>query len=235
MPPGTRLPARHEIAAKHGVAEGVARSAIQTLATEGLVEVRSGAGAFVRERPQVQRLVRSWYRSARGGSPFRAEMEAQGKRGAWEYDSETIQAPTMVRDRLALDEPVDELPDVMRTGYVFTADGQPVMLSTSYEPYALTKGTPVAFPEDGLHAGQGVIERMAVIGVDITHWSEMVSARPAHAEEAQQLRLGQGALVLTIERTYYEDDRPVETADIVIPVDRYQVVYGAPVREGRAE
>ncbi len=162
-------------------------------------------------------------------------MEAQGKRGAWEYDSETVQAPPAVRDRLALDEPGNEIPDVMRTRYLFTADGEPVMLSTSYEPYAFTKGSPVAFPEDGPHAGKGVIERMAVLGVDITHWSEMVSARPAHAEEAQQLRLGAGALVLTIERTYFEDERPVETADIVIPVDRYQVVYGAPVREESAE
>lgn len=227
--PGTRLPARHEIAAEHHVAEGVARKAIQVLASEGLVEVRSGAGAFVRKQPELRRLVRSWYRDHRGGSPFRAEMEAQGRSGTWSYESLTVQAPPPIRERLALPKPVDELPDVMRTRYVFFGDDEPVMLSTSYEPYALTRGTPIVFPEDGPHAGLGVVDRMAVIGVTITHCSEIVSARPITAAEAKDLAMQAGALALTVERTYYADTRAVETADLVVPVDKYRLVYGIPV------
>ncbi|WP_433224746.1 UTRA domain-containing protein [Microtetraspora malaysiensis] len=186
-------------------------------------------------RPPVRRMVRAWYREARGGSPFRAEMEAQGKRGTWDYESETAHAPRVIRERLALEESGGELPDVMRTRYVFRADDQAVMLSTSYEPYALTRGEPVVFPEDGPYAGVGVVDRMAVIGVEITHCAEVVSARPALAEEARQLGLPAGGLVLTIERTYYADERPVETTDMVIPVDRYQLVYGVPVRGASGE
>jgi len=43
--------------------------------------------------------------------------------------------------------------------------------------------------------------------------------RPARAgTEAGRLSVRPGALVLTIARTYRTDERPVETADIVIPL-----------------
>ena len=35
--------------------------------------------------------------------------------------------------------------------------------------------------------------------------------------------------MLTIARTYHSADRPVETEDIVIPVERYSLVYEVPV------
>jgi hypothetical protein len=35
--------------------------------------------------------------------------------------------------------------------------------------------------------------------------------------------------VLTIIRTYRTSERPVETADIVLPVERYALVYEIPV------
>lgn len=47
-------------------------------------------------------------------------------------------------------EPVGQDEDVVRTRYVFEASGDPVMLSTSYEPLAITRGTPIVLPEDGL-------------------------------------------------------------------------------------
>ena len=36
--------------------------------------------------------------------------------------------------------------------------------------------------------------------------------------------------MLTIARTYLAEERAVETADIVIPVERYALVYEVPVR-----
>ncbi len=85
------------------------------------------------------------------------------------------------------------------------------------------------FPEEGPHAGRGVVERMAVIGHHITHAEETVSARPALAAEAERLRIRPGAIVLTITRTYHTSEQPVETADIVLPVERYALVYEIPV------
>ncbi|MFI7630306.1 UTRA domain-containing protein [Microbispora rosea] len=162
-------------------------------------------------------------------------MEAQGRAGTWSYESETIQAPAEIRERLALGEADSNVVDVMRTRYVFFGDDEPVMLSTSYEPYELTRGEPIVFPEDGPYAGQGVVDRMAVIGVTITHCPEIVSARPITAAEAKDLVMPAGSLALTIQRTYFAGERPVETADLVIPVDKYELVYDVPVRSGTAE
>jgi GntR family transcriptional regulator len=85
------------------------------------------------------------------------------------------------------------------------------------------------FPEEGPYAGRGVVERMAVIGQHITHAEETVSARPALAAVAERLRIRPGAIVLTITRTHHTSARPLESADIVLPVERYALVYEIPV------
>ena len=102
-------------------------------------------------------------------------------------------------------------------------------LSVSWEPAALTTGTPVMLPEEGPHGEKGVVEGMAVIGQRITHAEEDVAVRPALASEAERLGIRPGGTVLTIARTYHTAERPVETADIVIPVGRYSLVYKVPV------
>jgi DNA-binding GntR family transcriptional regulator len=48
-PPGTRLPSYRKLAAEHGVAVNTAQAAIRLLEAEGLVSVRVGSGAYVRE------------------------------------------------------------------------------------------------------------------------------------------------------------------------------------------
>ena len=225
LAPGAKLPSRHELARQYGVSDRVAVEAVRVLAAEGFAETRSGSGSYVRQRPEMQRLTRAWYTARRGGSPFRAEMGAAGRAGSWECSSERAQMTPAVAARLEAGpgEPA------MRTRYTFTADGEPVMLSVSWEPLELTSGTPVMLPEEGPHAGRGVVERMAVIGQQITSAEEVVSARPALAAEADRLNMHTGGTVLTICRTYRTDERAVETADIVIPVERYSLVYEIPV------
>ena len=49
------------------------------------------------------------------------------------------------------------------------------------------------------------------------------------AGEAERLRIRPGAIRLTITRTYRTSEQPVETADIVLPVERYALVYEIPV------
>jgi DNA-binding GntR family transcriptional regulator len=57
-----------------------------------------------------------------------------------------------------------------------------------------------------------------------------VAARPALASEAERLGIRPGGIVLTIARTYHTDQQAVETADIVLPAERYAVTYEVPVR-----
>lgn len=51
LPPLTRLPTEKQLVAQFGVSRAVVREAIARLKTEGLVETRQGAGAFVAARP----------------------------------------------------------------------------------------------------------------------------------------------------------------------------------------
>ncbi|MFE2868778.1 GntR family transcriptional regulator [Embleya sp. NPDC059259] len=219
---GGALPSRFELCAHYGVSETVARQAVHVLVSEGWAITRPGAGTFVRERPEVTRILRT-PRPERGrGSPFRADMEDRGHSGTWRSKSSTTTAPPEVAERLGID-PGDR---VMRTVYVFLADDEPVMLSTSWEPLAITGATPILLPEEGPLAGKGVVDRMAAIGVRVAESSEVVSTRPASADEAERLGEPLGAPVLTIERTYWDTDgRPVETADIVVPGSRRELEY----------
>ncbi|HCU95152.1 MAG TPA: hypothetical protein DHU96_21565 [Actinobacteria bacterium] len=226
LPPGSKLPSRHELARQYEVSDRVAVEAVRLLVAEGFVEAKSGSGSYVRHRPEMQRLTRSWYTHRNGGSPFRAAMAAAGRPGTWESSTERAPMTPPIAARLAA-RPGDP---AMRTWYTFLADNEPVMLSQSWEPLYLTEGTPVMLPEEGPHAGCGVVGRMAVIGQQITHAEEAVSARPALAAEAGRLKIRPGGLVLTIARTYHTDQRPVETADITIPVERYSLVYEIPVQ-----
>jgi DNA-binding GntR family transcriptional regulator len=225
LAPGAKLPSRHQLAAQYGVSDRVAVEAVRLLISEGFVEARSGSGSYVRKRPERERLTRNWYTAREAGSPFRAQTSAAGHDAAWECSTERAPMTPAVAERL------DATPGdpAMRTRYTFLSDGEPVMLSVSWEPGELTAGTPVMFPEEGPHAGRGVVERMAVIGQQITHAEETVSARPALAAEAERLRIRPGSAVLTITRVYYTAERPVETASIVLPVERYSLVYEIPV------
>ncbi len=145
----------------------------------------------------------------------------------WESRTDAkVPAPADIAARLGIDE--GEL--CVRTAYEFLADGRPVQLSTSWEPYELTAGTLVVLPEGGPHAGAGVVNRMAAIGITVSHAVEQPEPRQATAEEASLLGIQKAALVTHIRRTYYSDDgRPVETADIVVPAAHCEIVYEIPI------
>lgn len=159
-------------------------------------------------------------------SPFRQEQTAEGVHGTWESRSEQEGASAEIAERLGV-EPGDR---VMRTRYTFREAGEPMMLSTSWEPLAVTGRTPVMLPEEGPLGGCGVVERMAAIDVVVDNVAEQVGARPGLAEELLALGGVPGHVVMVIERTYYASGRPVETADVVVPADRYRVAYHLPVR-----
>ncbi|MGW4102578.1 UTRA domain-containing protein, partial [Streptomyces sp. NPDC004976] len=75
-----------------------------------------------------------------------------------------------------------------------------------------------------------VVNRMAEIGITVSHAVEQPEPRQATAEEASLLGIQKGSLVTHIRRTYYSDQgRPVETADIVVPAALYEIVYEIPI------
>ncbi|MEV5958665.1 GntR family transcriptional regulator [Streptomyces sp. NPDC051987] len=226
LPPHTRLPSQARIREEYGVSDTVALEARKVLMAEGLVEGRSGSGTYVRERPVPRRVARSGFRPAGGATPFRQEQSDAAARGTWESSSEQTEAGAAIADRLGI-RPGDR---VMCTRYLFRDAGEPMMLSTSWEPLAVTGRTPVMLPEEGPLGGMGVVERMRAIDVVVDNVTEEVGARPGLAEELLVLGGVPGHVVLVIQRTYYASGRPVETADVVIPADRYRASYHLPVK-----
>ncbi|WP_093799259.1 GntR family transcriptional regulator [Streptomyces sp. Wb2n-11] len=226
LPPHTRLPSQARIRAEYGVSDTVALEARKVLMAEGLVEGRSGSGTYVREQPVPRRISRAGYRGATPSTPFRQEQAEAGARGTWESGSEQEGATASIAKRLG----IQEGDRVMRTRYVFRDAGEAMMLSTSWEPLAVTGRTPVMLPEEGPLAGCGVVERMAAIDIVVDNVVEEVGTRPGLAEELLRLGGVPGHAVLVIERTYYASGKAVETADVVVPADRYRIAYHLPVK-----
>ncbi|WP_338696621.1 GntR family transcriptional regulator [Streptomyces sp. Q6] len=224
--PGDPLPSRTQIGQEHGVGENVVRRAQELLISQGVLEGRAGSGTYVAEPRQRVRVVRSSAREQPGVAPFRADMKALGRQGDWESRTDAkVPAPADIAARLGLAE--GDL--CVRTTYEFLANGKPVQLSTSWEPCDLTAGTLVVLPEGGPHAGAGVVNRMAAIGVTVSHAVEQPEPRTATAEEASLLGIQKATLVTHIRRTYYSDQgRPVET-DIVVPTALCEIVYEIPI------
>lgn len=229
LPPGARIPSRNAIIARYGVGETAAKHALQVLATEGLIEARTGSGSYVRKLPPAGYLDHD--RLQHPGSPFGLDEAAQdraapARRLSWEHQTTRLIPPPHIARRLGL-EPGAEA--VISTRYLLTADSEPVQLATSYEPEQVTAGTAVAVPEQGPLAGRGVIERMAAIGIVVDEVIEEVSVRPSLLAESAALGMPPGAAALVIERAHLASGWPVEAGDIVIAADRFRLRYRIPV------
>ncbi|GAB3951060.1 GntR family transcriptional regulator [Micromonospora vulcania] len=221
LPAGAKLPSETKLMQQYEVSRTVAKWAISVLKGEGIVEGRAGSGVYVRA---ARRLVRHAHgrdlRTAAGPtSPFGRDATRAGQQGSWEHDSRHDLADSQIAVRLG----VEPGTPVMRTTYRFLADGEPIQLSTSYEPLGVTGGTSVEWPEAG--AAVGVVARMDVIGVHVDEFEERINSRPALEAETEALGLPTRADVYEIERTYYAAGKPVETANIVLPRGRYELVY----------
>ncbi|MCZ7438128.1 GntR family transcriptional regulator [Micromonospora sp. WMMC241] len=225
LPAGAKLPSESGLMRQYEVSRTVAKWAIAVLKGEGIVEGRAGSGVYVRNTTRLVRHAQARDLRAEQGptSPFARDAARAGQQGTWEHESRRDQADERIAARLG----VGPGAPVMRTAYRFLSDGEPIQLSTSYEPLALTEGTPVEWPEEG--AAVGVVARMDTIGVRVDEVVERVSLRAATAEEVDALSLPTRSFVHSIERTYTAAGKPVETADIALPGGRYDLVYRIPI------
>lgn len=234
LAPGSRFPTLAEIQETYGVAEGTAHQATRVLLNEGLIETKPGAQTRVRERPQVIRLVRSWYLEPPSGSPWHADMAAQGRIGSRVAHTELENALPAIAERLAIatGDPV------VRTSYTYMADDKPTFLATSWEPLGLTGDdkSKSQTPEGGPVGDYGIVRRLRDLGIRVTRAVEEIVPRTLTGPEAQKLGLRPGIAVVVIERTYFreDDDLPVETADMII-TPPYRPRFEIPVRVEEGE
>jgi GntR family transcriptional regulator len=225
--PGDRLPSERELAAEHGAARNTARQAIAILQAEGLVQAEHGRGVFVRRRPPLLRLGSDRYsrRHREGGkSPFRTEMERQGREPRVEVpEVGPAPAPPEAAARLGL-EPGDQ---VLRRENHYYADDQPIQIGYTYFPWEAVKGSPLtqAAPGPG-----GIYARLEDLGHRLTRMREDVTSRMPSPEEVAALAIGPGVPVLDVwHTTINQHGDPVEVTHFVLPADRHQLAYELPI------
>jgi GntR family transcriptional regulator len=189
---------------KYGVARQTVQNAFDLLRGEGLIFTRPGAGAFVRDQPEIVRLPRSTKRTdplAGGAVTTRTEV-------ADEYSA----------DALGL-APGDEV--VVRERVLHT-NGEPVQLATSRLPKRLAA---VADTD----RSDGIYARLEEAGHVVDHFVEYVSTRPARPAEVSSLMLTNGAPVLCVTRIAFDrGGMPVEMNEMVLAGARYELVYEIP-------
>lgn len=214
--PGAALPVPEDLAREIGCGADVAEVALRELAVEGIVEGRLGAGMYVTGlmRRAVTRVMQPG-----GGSV--APVFEDGRATSYTHETTAAVADRHIAQRLAIDIGAD----VTKTTYQCTADGRTYALVTSWEPLRLTAGTPIASPEQGPFAGQGVLARFAAIGLPAIRVNEDLIPRVVTTHEARLLNVARSALVTVVERTVFGAEHPLEAADTVLPAGVVQPHY----------
>ncbi|WP_134680572.1 phosphonate metabolism transcriptional regulator PhnF [Paracoccus ravus] len=194
-PPGTRLPAEADLAARFGVNRHTLRNATRALADEGLLYSRQGAGVFVAASPVDYPLgdrVR-----------FHRNIELAGKVPGRALDA-VMTRPSDAAEALALGLATGER--------VHVAEGVSLV---DFRPVALFR---TVFPADALpdlarHLRdiQSITAALAACGIaDYRRVSTRVTARVADAAQAARLQIDAGDPLLRTEAISEAGGRPVE-------------------------
>ena len=225
---GTKLPSEQELRADYDVSAQVVRASMAQLRAEGLIVTQQGKGSVVQTRRPLARLSTDRYRRQSERAPFMTEVEDSGRASRISYDNAQVRASDAVAERLSIEPGAS----VTQTKYWFYADDTPVQISTQWEPLELTQGTTIEMPEEtGPMAKEGIIARFDSIGINVVRVHESVSGRMPSPDETRQLDVAPGVPVFEIHRTHWAEDRPVETADIVVPTDRYTIEHTQQVND----
>ncbi|WP_219414860.1 GntR family transcriptional regulator [Pseudonocardia nigra] len=222
--PGERLPTQEELGETFGASRIAVRRALDLLESEGLIDRVQGGRATVRLYDPLVRRSALHYRT-NPGMPFAEEALKTERTPTYDYDTAPERAGLEVARRLN----VEVGTEVMRTTYLSYANGEPIQRVTSYEPLALTRGTPIEHPEQGPLMAAGIVDRFTSIGLRPTNVTERLHARMPRPSEAEQLHLRPGIPVIVAVRTCYAGELPIETADLLFAANQFKLEYSLTV------
>jgi GntR family transcriptional regulator len=216
--PGDRIPGEPELCLEYGVSRPVVRQALQELASEGAIVRRKGLGTFVAE-PKV--VSRSLVHSLVG---FYQDMERMGVATETRVLAQALEpAGEKIGGRLK----IEALTPVVKISRLRSVGGHPVVLVSSYLPYALCPGLIHA---DLRHQSlYGYLEQEC--GLRIGAGRREIEAVLATEEEARLLEVERGAPLLRLESvSSLEDGRPMEYFSGVF-LSRFVVELGRQTRD----
>ncbi|MFD7753205.1 GntR family transcriptional regulator [Streptomyces sp. NPDC059757] len=213
LAPGSLLGNEIDLAARLGLSRPTVRQAIQSLVDKGLMVRRRGVGTQV-VHSQVKRPLEL--------SSLYDDLEAAGQRPATRVLCNRFE-PATARVAAALGVP--EGTDVHLVERLRSAHNEPMALLRNHVPAGL-----VDLGTERLEA-TGLYRIMRAAGITLHSARQNVGARLATAEEAAQLAEPEGAPLLTMERTTYDDTgRAVEFASHVYRASRYAFDFQLLVR-----
>ena len=222
--PGERLPSQEELSETFGASRIVVRHALDLLEGEGLIDRTRGGRATVRLHDPLVRRSALHYRT-NPGMPFAEEALSTERNPTYDHDTAPERAGLEVSRRLR----VDVGTEVMRTKYVSYADGEPIMIVTSYEPIALTRGTPIERPEEGPLMAAGIVDRFTSIGLRPTTVTERLHSRMPRPSETADLNLRPGIPVIVAVRVCQSGETVIETADLLFAANQFKLEYSLTV------
>ena len=209
-PPGSLLPAEPDLCQEFGVSRITVRKAISDLVHEGKVQTVQGKGTFV-ARPKVgERFVQRAF-------GIYEDMERRGLRLTTEVlRQEAIPAPEDVAARLGL-RPGEPVHIIVRLRSI---EGEKILLSTTYVPYALCPGLAAEdLSKDSLF--RLLRQRF---GLKIGRGERSLEAVAAGQWEARMLDIALASPLLRLDSAaYLPDGRPFEYSQTLQRGDRARV------------
>jgi GntR family transcriptional regulator len=218
LQPGDRLPTQEELVAQFGCSRQVVRFALDLLENEGLVDRIQGFGTVVRKYDPLVRRSALHYQNV-PNAPFANEALAAQRTPRYSHNTRPDRVGPEIAGRMGIEVGTE----VMRTDYVSYVDNEPAMLVTSYENLAYTRGTVIERPEEGYLMGAGLVPRFTAIGRRPTKITERLRVRPARPAEQELLQSKPGVPVILITRTTQSGDSILETADIIIASNKFEL------------
>ncbi|MEV5430377.1 GntR family transcriptional regulator [Streptomyces sp. NPDC052701] len=213
LAPGDRLGNEVDLSARLGLSRPTVRQAIRSLVDKGLLVRRRGVGTQV---------VHSRVRRPLELSSLHDDLEAAGQDPTTQVvRNETVPAAADVAAALA----VPEGAEVVLLERLRRAHGRPLALLCTYLPAGLPDLDGARLESTGLY------RVMRAAGVTLHSARQTVGARSATAEEAARLDEEEGAALLTVERTAYDQGgRPVEYGRHLYRASRYSFDFRLLVR-----
>jgi GntR family transcriptional regulator len=222
LAPGQRLPSEPDLAAEYAASRNTVRLAIALLINQGLVVSRQGLGTFVVEptRPFTALLSRIHAAPSEQHASHALPVvsPADDESEMVRLIVETGPASPSVAEKLDL-APGETV--VIRRSQYFIGE-VPWQLINSYYPTDLAKGTAL---EQAGEIKTGSVSLLAELGHPQQGFVDEIGARMPNAREFDFFRLASGTPIIVVNRTSYDDARPIWLTRYIYRSDRVRLLH----------